>query len=122
MPRLGVFVHEVRVVLDPGGEPAALAAAVTEALCGSADHEPPCHWPHHTALIDAGGVTVARTVCRARRKDAEEVRRLIDVRVAEGRFTGPDRRTATWQHMHSLEPEPTADEVSLGRGFPAAVG
>lgn len=122
MARLGVFVHEVRVVPDPGSDPAAVAAAVTEALCGTAGHEPPCRWPHHTAVVDAGQVTVARTVFRARRKDVAEVRRLIDVRVAEGRLAAPDGRLSTWQHMHSLEPEPTADEASLASGFPAPVG
>lgn len=101
MRRTGTFVHEVRVMLAPGADPAAVGGAITEALCGGWDHDEPCRWPHHTSVSQDGGITVTRTVFLARRREQDEVRRRIDVRLSVGELTGPDGTVSRWQHMHS---------------------
>lgn len=108
------FVHEVRVILGAGADPEVIGAAVTEALCGDWDHQPPCRWPHHTSIDAEAGFTVARTVFLARRREAEEVRRRIDVRMSDGRLVGPDGRPSAWQHMRSGGVPPSPDEYATG--------
>jgi hypothetical protein len=68
------YVHEARVELAEGTEPAAVGAAVTVALCGHWVHEPPCRWPHSNAL--AGGETF-RTLFIAPVTEEAEVRAKI---------------------------------------------
>ena len=48
------FVHEATVELADGADPRALGGAITVALCGHWEHEPPCRWPHHTDITAAG--------------------------------------------------------------------
>lgn len=110
-----VFVHEVRVRLGSGADPAAVGGAITQALCGDWDHQPPCEFPHHTSTTDQDGVLVARTVVSSPRRRERFVRRLIDVRLSTGIITGPDGQVSTWQHMHSRSVRPTPDEASLGK-------
>jgi hypothetical protein len=90
------YVYEVLVELDEGGDPAALGGAVTVALCGHWDHEPPCRWPHHTETIPVGRETIARVKYSCERNEEPEVRRLIDAGLAAGRLEGPDGRLTTW--------------------------
>ena len=45
------FAHDATVQLACGGDDAAPGAAITLALCGRWDHEPPCPLaPHHTSV------------------------------------------------------------------------
>ena len=48
------FVHEATVELADGADPRAIGGAITVALCGHWDHQPPCRWPHHTDISTAG--------------------------------------------------------------------
>ncbi len=44
------FVHEAILTMGAAGDERAPGAAITIALCGRLDHEPPCPLaPHHTA-------------------------------------------------------------------------
>ena len=36
------YAHDAVVILDPGGDSRAPGGAITVALCGHWDHEPPC--------------------------------------------------------------------------------
>jgi hypothetical protein len=77
------YVHEAELVLDEGLDPAAVGAAVTIALCGSCDHEPPCHWPNNHD-IDARPVpAVFRTLFVADPGDEPEVRERIERALVE---------------------------------------
>ncbi|HET6731420.1 hypothetical protein [Mycobacterium sp.] len=92
------YAHDAVVMLDPGGDSAALGGAITVALCGHWDHEPPCPLaPHHT---DAVPVDDRRIVLRvqfeADPSDESRVRSLIDEALASGELTGPDGRVTTW--------------------------
>jgi hypothetical protein len=55
------FVVEAEIAVRVGVDPRAVGAAVTVELCGHWEHEPPCTWPHHSAIEGAR----FRTVCVA---------------------------------------------------------
>jgi hypothetical protein len=90
------YTYEVLVELDEGGDARALGGAVTAALCGHWDHEPPCRWPHHTETIPVGSQIVVRVSYACDRDEEPEVRRRIDAGLATGTLTGPEGRTSTW--------------------------
>jgi hypothetical protein len=95
---LAAYAHDAVVTLDPGGDFAALGGAITVALCGHWDHEPPCPLaPHHTDAVPAGDGTVKLRVLFATDPDDEDrVRELIEKALSSGRLTGPDGRVTTW--------------------------
>ncbi|HYZ68843.1 MAG TPA: hypothetical protein VE666_13760 [Mycobacterium sp.] len=92
------YAHDAVVVLDPGGDTAAPGGAITVALCGHWDHEPPCPLaPHHTdAVLDRDDTVRLRVLFAAEPDREREVRSLIGQALACGRLTGPDGRVSTW--------------------------
>ena len=85
-------------MLGPDGDPDAPGGAITVALCGHWDHEPPCPLaPHHTEAGPGADDTVRLRVLFAVEPERErEVRTLIGQALASGRQTGPDGRVTTW--------------------------
>ncbi|MGH3676625.1 MAG: hypothetical protein ACRDU5_12985 [Mycobacterium sp.] len=92
------YAHDAVVVLDPGGDSVAPGGAITVALCGHWDHEPPCPLaPHHTDARPVGDGTLRlRVLLAADPRDEARVRSLIGQALASGRLTGPDGRVTTW--------------------------
>ena len=82
------------VTLD--GDPAALGAAVTVALCGHWEHDGPCRWPHHTSPKDDGHDIVVTVCFDASAAEEHTVRALIRSALAAGSLVGPDGTTTTW--------------------------
>ncbi len=64
------FVHEATVELADGADPRALGGAITVALCGHWEHEPPCPWPHHTDISAVERPSGADRVRRCARRRA----------------------------------------------------
>ncbi len=90
------YAHDAVVIVDPGGDPRAPGGAITVALCGHWDHEPPCPLaPHHTDASPAGDGTVRLRVLFGT-DDEERVRSLIAQALTSGRLAGPDGRVTTW--------------------------
>jgi hypothetical protein len=90
------YAHDAVVILDPGGDSRAPGGAITVALCGHWDHEPPCPLaPHHTDAVPADDGTVRLRVLFAT-EDEERVRELIGEALSSGRLTGPDGRVTRW--------------------------
>jgi hypothetical protein len=90
------YAHDAVVILDPGGDSRAPGGAITVALCGHWDHEPPCPLaPHHTDAVPADDGTVRLRVLFAS-DDEERVRELIGEALSSGRLTGPDGRVTRW--------------------------
>ena len=75
---LEVHVHRATLVLEAGTDPRAPGGEVTRALCGHWEHEPPCRWPHYSAIEVDGGVARLRTVFVAPQTEVEEVRARIE--------------------------------------------
>jgi hypothetical protein len=89
------FAHDAVVTLLAGADERALGGAVTVALCGSIDHEPPCPVaPHHTSLTGRGARRRVRVLFAT--EDEAVVRRTIDSALGCGEFVGPDGVTHHW--------------------------
>jgi hypothetical protein len=76
-PKRVAYVHEAAISLKAGTDPAAVGAAVTTALCGGAEHDGPCPWPHNNAMDLSGDNAAFRTVFVAPESDEREVRTRI---------------------------------------------
>jgi len=96
------FVHEAVVRLSPGGDPAAVGAAVTVALCGHWEHEPPCPLaPHNTGAQPRGGALAVRVRFACTPSEEARARELIDSALVGGRADSPTGETTTWQLLSS---------------------
>ena len=90
------FVHEAPVGLEDGADPRALGGAITVALCGHWEHEPPCRWPHHTDVSAAEDHHVVRTAFTVHPADEPIVRQKIVAALKTGRQAGPDGHVSRW--------------------------
>ena len=100
------FAHDALLDPDPALDHRAPGGAVTLALCGSLDHEPPCPLaPHHTTVDAEGALLRVRVLFAVDAADEARVRSLVDARPGQRRVgrtptgwsaTGPwCRRTQT---------------------------
>lgn len=96
------FVHEVVVRIAADADIRAPGAAVTAALCGHWEHEPPCPVaPHHTEADRIGADVTLRILFAAGVEEADMVRQGIDRGLAAGRLLGPDGVSTRWQMLGS---------------------
>jgi len=96
------FVHEAVVRLRPGGDPAAVGAAVTVALCGQWEHEPPCPLaPHNTAALPQEDALAVRVRFACAPSDEARARELIDAALHGGHAEGPTGEPTTWEWVSS---------------------
>jgi hypothetical protein len=108
------FVHAATLVLGRGGDEGAPGAAVTVALCGSWEHEPPCPLaPHHTAAERTGDEVRLRTVFVVEPALEGLVRERIRTALATGGLAGPDGRRTTWRLRSSRTADLTDPERDL---------
>lgn len=92
------FVHDAVVTIEPGGDVRAPGAAVTVALCGHWDHQPPCPLaPHSTDAQRSGDQVQLRVLFAAEPAAEAEVRRRIEAALARDGLTGPDGTITHWQ-------------------------
>jgi hypothetical protein len=91
------FAHEAILVMVSEADERAPGAAVTVALCGHWDHEPPCPLSPHFVHADRVNYELHVRVLFAAEPDVEnEVRRRIEQALA-GRWPYPDGFTTPWQ-------------------------
>jgi hypothetical protein len=77
------YAHQA-VVISTGDERAP-GGAITLALCGSWEHEPPCPLaPHHTAVTREGDTLRLRILFATEPDHVDEVRKRIDGALAAG--------------------------------------
>lgn len=105
------YAHDAVVKLNEGGDSAAPGGAITVALCGHWDHEPPCPMaPHYTDAVPAGDGTLRLRVLFAS-DDEARIRALIGGALSSGRLTGPDGRVTTWTVRSSTAGTVRPDEA-----------
>jgi hypothetical protein len=107
------YAHDAVLSMDPGADIAAPGGAVTVALCGHWDHEPPCPLAaHHTDAVPGVDDTVRLRVLFATEPVQEgRVRSLIKQALATGRLTGPDGRVSSWTVRSSTASSVRPEEV-----------
>ena len=111
-----VFAHDAVVTIAADGDVGAPGAAITVAVCGHWEHEPPCPLaPHHTAAERDGDVVRLRVLFAADPSDEPEVRRRIDDALASSQIETPDGAVARWRLVSSEGGEVRPDEADHGR-------
>jgi len=109
------FAHAAVLALQPGADRRAPGGAVTLALCGSWEHEPPCPLaPHHTAVEGPDDALDVRVVFAVHAEAEDEVRRRIDGALAGGETTGPDGTASRWRLVEAGPDELRDGERDLG--------
>ena len=92
------FAHDATLEIAPGGDDRAPGAAITAALCGHWEHEPPCPLaPHHTRAERDGEEVRLRTLFVVEPELEGSVRKRIGEALASSRLLGPDGVTTTWR-------------------------
>ena len=105
------FAHAAVVALEPGGDERAPGGAITVALCGTADHPPPCPVaPHHTAAERTGDDLRLRILFAADPDDEPWVRRVVDEALARGWAVDREGVRRTWRLVSSEPSEVRPDE------------
>jgi hypothetical protein len=98
------FVHDAVVTMDAGSDVRAPGAAITVALCGHWEHEPPCPLAPHSTDVERWGDEVRLRVLFATEPAAEaEVRSRIEAALSQAGLDGPDGVTTHWQ-LRSAQP------------------
>src|SRR4051812_921861 len=110
------YAHDAVLTAEPGTDDGAPGAAITVALCGHWEHEPPCPLAaHHCAAARDGAQLRLRILFAAEAADEPEVRRRIDGALAAGR-----RGDSAWTLLRSgpskVRPEETAHAERLRAG------
>ena len=101
------YVHDALLDPEPGLDHRAPGGAITLALCGSLEHEPPCPLaPHHTTVEVEGPRLRVRVLFAADPAEESRVRALIDETLVGGEWTYPDGVVSRWTVVSSA-----ADEV-----------
>ncbi|GAA0939435.1 hypothetical protein [Nonomuraea longicatena] len=104
------FAHEATIVMEAHSDVRSPGAAITAALCGHWEHEPPCPIaPHHTDADRRDGTVRLRVLFAVEAEAEREVRARIDAALAQGTLKGPDGVTSRWRLLNArpglLHPE-----------------
>jgi hypothetical protein len=113
--RLG-YVQIATLAVDSTFDQRAPGGAVTVALCGSIEHDPPCPVaPHQTRITVDGARANVRVVFACDPAVEKEMRSRIDASLAAGRFLGPDGVTTSWRLLESRPARLDASERPLAK-------
>jgi hypothetical protein len=81
------YAHDAVLVMDPDGDVQAPGAAITTALCGHWEHDPPCPLaPHHTRADRDGDRVRLRVLFAADPDRLDEVRGRIEAALDDPRW------------------------------------
>jgi hypothetical protein len=96
------FAHDALLDPDPALDHRAPGGAVTLALCGSLDHEPPCPLAAHHTTVDAEGALLrVRVLFAVDPAEEARVRSLVEDALAGGEWTYPDGVVSHWAVVSS---------------------
>lgn len=106
------FAHEAVLDMVEGADVRAPGAAITVALCGHWDHQPPCPLaPHHNREERVGGQVRVRTLFAVEPEREGEARQRIERALAGGLLEGPGAVTTRWSLRVSRPAEVAPDEA-----------
>ena len=101
-PMREAYVHDALLDPDPKLDHRAPGGAVTLALCGSLEHEPPCPLaPHHTTVESEGELLRVRVLFAIDAGDEARVRALVEEALAGGAWDYPDGVHSRWSVVTS---------------------
>ena len=96
------YAHEAVLMMAAGSDDRAPGGAITVALCGALDHDPPCPLAaHHTAAQRYGDELHLRILFAAPPDRCGEIRSKIDAALRAGGFAGPDGHASAWQTLRT---------------------
>ena len=99
--------------MEPHADVQAPGAAVTVALCGHWEHEPPCPLaPHWVGAEEYDGELRVRVLFAAEPDTEAQVRQLIELAMS-GQLEFPDGFTTPWRLRASRSAEVSAEEIEL---------
>jgi len=115
------FAHEAVLIMPATADTAAPGMAITTALCGHWQHEPPCPLaPHHTRAVRIDGEVRLRTLFATEPHLEDIVRHRIEDALSLVESTGPDGKITRWQlimnRSSDVLPEETAHAERLRTG------
>jgi hypothetical protein len=113
------YAHDAVLAMGPDEDDRAPGGAITTALCGHWEHEPPCPLAaHYTGATRDGDEVHLRILFATDPEHENEVRRLIAETLAAGTFAGPDG-PARWRLVETgggvLTPEEADHAARLTR-------
>lgn len=110
------FAYEAELSMDPGADVRAPGAAVTQALCGHWEHQPPCPLaPHHNSVERDGDLLRLRVLFVTEAEMEDVVRQRIDAALSAEMLDGPAGVTTRWKLNSGQASEVTAPEGFLAR-------
>lgn len=96
------YAHTAVLGMSAADDERAPGAAVTVALCGALDHQPPCPLAaHHTAALRDGDEVRLRVLFAAEPGDEALTRARIDAALTGGEQPGPDGVVSRWRLIRS---------------------
>jgi hypothetical protein len=105
------FAHEAVVEMGEGVDAAAIGAAITVAVCGHWQHEPPCPLaPHFTRAERRGDSVVVRTLFVTEPAREPEVRERIGGALASGLSPDPEGREQQVWALRRAGPSPVTED------------
>lgn len=106
------FAHEAILIMEPEADQRAPGAAVTVALCGHWDHEPPCPLSPHRVHADLVDNELHVRVLFATAPEMEgEVRRRIECALS-GQWRCPAGFTTPWRLQESRPSDVLPEEIA----------
>lgn len=88
--------------MSPGEDVQAPGAAITVALCGHWEHQPPCPLaPHHTEARRSGARVRLRVLFASEPAVEAHVRARIEQALSGAGITGPDGVTSHWRLLRA---------------------
>jgi hypothetical protein len=115
------YAQDATLSMPPGSDIGAPGAAITVALCGHWQHDPPCPLaPHHTSATRVGESVRLRTLFAVEPSRLSEVRDRIARALGAGFLVGPDGVESRWT-LRRCDPSPVSpDEAEHARRLAAA--
>jgi hypothetical protein len=110
-----VFAHDAVLAMASQEDLRAPGGAITVALCGSWEHEPPCPLaPHHTAAEREGDSVRLRVLFAAEPADEPDVRQRIAETLAAAHLVTPGGDVARWRVISEGRGQVRPDEAEHG--------